>query len=271
VSTQGKILFVGDSHTYGYWHDSAKEFTHTWSKNNYAQIYATDIAESQCYVYALASAANEVYPKWIRYMMNIHSDISAVVLQTTYWDRWMMGSSTTFEFDELSLDHFTKICHRDNNVILYSDDTTVNYENIQWPDKVKFDYIKENNSFCPEYNGGGDWPGYAKNYMSTKFHHEILTHLTYEKYNKDIALIDSMCAAKDIPCYVWRINDRVEIPKTFDTFRDLTQTKVLRQPANMWIKENLNIDIDTMRLDGEHYNIEAHKLIAHNFIPELLK
>ena len=45
---------------------------------------------------------------------------------------------------------------------------------------------------------------------------------------------------------------------------------VIKKIVNKYIKENLNINIDTMMQDQEHYNVEAHKLIAHHFIPEVL-
>jgi hypothetical protein len=53
-------------------------------------------------------------------------------------------------------------------------------------------------------------------------------------------------------------------------YKPLNNIVHIETPADVWIKENLNIDIETMTLDEEHYNKEAHELIARHFIPEIL-
>jgi hypothetical protein len=100
-----------------------------------------------------------------------------------------------------------------------------------------------------------------------KFHTEIATHLKTEEYLKDIALID---AISNVPVYVWRINDKVQYPTRFDVYKKLDNIRVFDTPANVWLLENLNIDINTMMLDEEHYNEDAHRIIAQHFIPEIL-
>ena len=276
MSTQNNILFVGDSHSHGYASkatDSPTKWTVSkWGDNNYAEYYSRNIEDSQCYVYSSPGACNQIYPRWIRDMLNKHNDISAVVLQTTHWDRWQLAFSKHFGFDELAPDHFTQLHFQDESVVLYEDYFTQNYENVEWFDKVKFHQPHGAKAdLWPWHYKDNVWPGDEKPYFNTKFHHEVVTHLTHEQYSKDIALIDAMCAEKDIPCYIWRIIDGVEMPNNFNHYRNLTQTHVMHTPANIWIKENLNMDIETMKVDKVHYNNEAHKLIAKHFIPELLK
>ncbi len=100
-----------------------------------------------------------------------------------------------------------------------------------------------------------------------KFHTEVATHLKTEEYQKDIALID---AITNVPVYVWRINGKVQYPEKFDTYKNLDNVRVFDEPADSWLLKNLNIDIKDMMLDEEHYNEEAHRLIAQHFIPEVL-
>jgi hypothetical protein len=78
-----------------------------------------------------------------------------------------------------------------------------------------------------------------------------------------------MCAERDIPVYLWRINTRVDLPLT-NRFRDLQAIKIMETPANLWINEQLGVDIEDMKVDKEHYSLEAHTLIAHHFVPHLL-
>lgn len=261
------ILFIGDSHTSGYLTEG-DQFS-LWQENNYAQIYAEEIAKEQCYIYAYAGAPNQVYPRWIRHMLDKHQNISAVVIQSTYWDRWIMGTSSNFCFDELMPDFFTKTAKVADKYICY-DDHYMTPTNIEWSDKVKFFNDDTPNSKWPGDYPLNQWPGDHNPYYHTKFHHEILTHLTYENYARNVALIDAMCAERNIPCRIWRMTERVELPQRFDDYRKLTHTKAFRIPANYWVKENLNKDIESMKIDIEHYNKEAHSIIANHFIPEIL-
>jgi len=267
VQTQSNVLFLGDSHTAGYV-TSGDEYQ-LWQENNYAQIFAEELANGQCYIYGYSGAPNQVYPRWVRHMLNKHSNISAVVIQSTYWDRWLMGTSANIGFDQLSIDHFTNTVKVEEKYICY-DDNYLTDDNIEWSDKVKFFNDNRPNSNWPGAFPILEWPGDHNQYYHTKFHHELLTHLTCDTYVRNVALIDAMCAERNIPCFIWRINDRVELPDDANVYRILTHTNIFRMPANYWVLENLNIDIEQMKVDIEHYNKEAHTLLAKHFIPELL-
>jgi len=263
---QGNLLFVGCSHTNGFWQDPTTGDKHIWDDNNYAQIYAESLADQQCYIYSSSGAPNNKYPRWIKHVLNNHL-VSGIVIQSTYWDRWLMGNNTDLQFRQLDVDHFTRTYKEDEKYILYDDFNTKDYKAIEWNEKAKWESIGMYDEGYPELNGGYDWPGFDTNYMHMKFHTEVGTHLKHEEYCKDIALIDFM---SDVPVYVWRINDRVQFPDNFKTYSNLPNTKVFRTPANVWIQENLNINIEDMKLDEEHYTTEVHELIAKHFIPELL-
>lgn len=155
----------------------------------------------------------------------------------------------------------------EDKVIFYDDFNTTDYNFVEWFEKVKWESVGNYDEGCPEFNGGYDWIGFDTNYMHMKFHTDIATHLKTEEYLKDIALIDAMV---DVPVYVWRINDRAQRANRLDVYKPLNNIVHIETPADIWLKENLNIDIETMTLDEEHYNKEAHELIARHFIPEVL-
>jgi hypothetical protein len=268
---QGNLLFVGCSHTNGFWGGRNKEGTLdkvTWDTNNYAEIYAEELADSQCYIYSSAGACNSKYPRWIRHMLNTHKDISGVVMQSTYWDRWVMSADMKQHHRELDPGFFTKIEKTNDKVICYDDyNVDKDWHLVEWFEKIKWESIGNYTEGCPEFNGGYEWIGFDTNYMHMKFHTEVATHLKTEEYQKDIALID---AITNVPVYVWRINDKVQYPEKFDTYKNLDNVRVFDEPADSWLLKNLNIDIKDMMLDEEHYNEEAHRLIAQHFIPEVL-
>jgi hypothetical protein len=268
---QGNLLFVGCSHTNGFWGGRNKEGTLdkvTWDTNNYAEIYAEELADSQCYIYSSAGACNSKYPRWIRHMLNTHKDVSGVVMQSTYWDRWVMSADMKQHHRDLDPGFFTKIEKTNDKVICYDDyNVDKDWHLVEWFEKIKWESIGNYTEGCPEFNGGYEWIGFDTNYMHMKFHTEVATHLKTEEYQKDIALID---AITNVPVYVWRINDKVQYPEKFDTYKNLDNVRVFDEPADSWLLKNLNIDIKDMMLDEEHYNEEAHRLIAQHFIPEVL-
>lgn len=264
---QGNLLFVGCSHTNGYWYRKETNDKFVWDTNNYAQIYASQVAKDICYIYSSAGASNNKYPRWIRHILNIHPSVSGIVIQSTYWDRWTMANNTALEFKQTLPDYFVRKFKSEEKYILYDDFNTHDFKTIEWNEKVKWDSVGMYDEGYPDINGGYKWPGFDTNYMHMKFHTEVGTHLKHEEYCKDLSLISCM---SNVPIYLWRINERVQFPNKFDVFSELKNVKIFTTPANIWIKENLNIDIEKMKLDDEHYNTEAHDIIARHFIPELL-
>lgn len=267
---QGNLLFVGCSHTNGFWSERNKDGgldKIVADKNNYAEIYANELADERCYIYSSAGASNNKYPRWIRHMLNTHKDIKGIFLQSTYWDRWVMAADMKQHHRNLDPGYFTYLYKDTKNLMFYDDYNTKDYTLVEWFEKVKWESVANYDEGCPEFNGGYDWVGFDTSYMHMKFHTDIATHLKTEEYLKDIALIDAMV---DIPVYVWRINERAQRADKLDVYKDLDHVIHIETPASIWIKENLNIDIETMTLDEEHYNEDAHRLIAQHFIPEVL-
>lgn len=266
---QNKTLFVGDSHSGGYWAHSLDDpkFGDT---NCYARFYAKEI--NPCIVYADPGAPNSVYPRWISNMLKKYSSIDKIFIQTTHWDRWKMGYSKDIGFTQLPNEYFLTTHEDSEDFTLHTDFSTIDYSVVEWSDKIKFNgkNLIDGNQQWPQQWAPGSWPGDEQGYYKTVVHHQVLTHLVYEQYCKDIALIDAMCRERDIKVYIWRINDHVELPSNLNEFYNLTQTKLFTTSAQSWIKKNLNKDISKMLQDEVHYNQEAHEIIGTKFIPEVL-
>ena len=131
----GRTLFVGDSHSAGYWAHKIDE-TNFGSDNCYGRIYSQEIGP--CVVYADPGSPNSVYPRWISSMFRKYIDIDKVVIQTTHWDRWKMGHSNELGFTQLPNDYFLATHEEQENFVLHTDFSTVDYSIVEWSDKVKF-------------------------------------------------------------------------------------------------------------------------------------
>ena len=107
-------------------------------------------------------------------------------------------------------------------------------------------------------------------YMYLRMYHYSQTHLEQQDYIKDITFMDMLCRDKDIPLYVWNINDRCFIPNSVDGFyTNLTQTTFSKVDAINFLQHKTDKSLDCETLDGEHYNYYIHGLIAKDYIPFL--
>ena len=75
-----------------------------------------------------------------------------------------------------------------------------------------------------------------------------------------------MLKEKDIKWYLWTINERVYMPNNTDYFVPLSCVKA-PMSVERYLKETENLDIETdhYRIDGEHYIKEVHNKIATDY------
>jgi hypothetical protein len=70
--------------------------------------------------------------------------------------------------------------------------------------------------------------------------------------------------------HLWNINDRCFIPKeTTNFYTPLENTSVTDIDALSFIKQFSKKDLETEKVDSEHYNEHVHQLIAEHYIPYL--
>ena len=264
----GDILFVGDSHSHGYWSDGRDRFF--WQDNLYAKIYSRS-CPYDCYVYSTPGAPNSKYPRWIAMMLQRHPGIKTVVIQSTYHDRWLMSLNRDLDYADLALDYFTRHWGSDRNLHCYDDFNTLDYRHIEWSEKPDFTAVGFYEQGLPHFANGQSWPGHHSKYMHIKFHAEVIGHLTVQQYIKDITVIDAVCRQHDARAVLWRINQRTDAPPDINRFCDLTQVKIMHTAADQWLLTHRGQDINTMMLDIEHYDVQAHTLIAEHFMPEVIE
>ena len=118
----GRTLFVGDSHAAGYWCET-DETVHQW-EHNYGDCYSVE-NDKEVIVYALPGACNKKYPIWIKSVLDRYDDIDEIFVQSTYWNRWLMGASKKLEYgdgtkSDMFLDDRYK-CPNNDKIAYYTD------------------------------------------------------------------------------------------------------------------------------------------------------
>lgn len=260
----GKTLFIGCSHSMGYASELGKESL-VWQDNNYAEIYS-EIHNKEVIVMASAGCGNRLYPTFLAHALKEHDDIDEVFIQSTYWGRFPLAINPDLnEKSIFPLDFFIVkepqdsakvqryslgLCQQGKYLETYLKPETFDYD--------YFKYLKDTIPFVSEPD--------VRNtaHMYIRMWHYNLTHLEQQDYFKDITFIDMLCREKNLPVYLWNINDRCFIPKEVDGFyTSLKQTTIANTDAISFLGKQL----ENEKVDSEHYNYNIHKLIATEYIP----
>jgi len=265
-----RTLFIGDSHTTGYYQsDAGLEW---WTDANYAEIWAKE-NDKEVVIYAQPGACNKKYPIWLRAMFDYYKDIDEVFIQSTYWNRYLLACSRKLDVgDGMKANHFscgpnTPPATNDKNIHRWTDER-VSEDYVELVEQCRTELFEQFKGF--EYNELGttaEWGPFHEKYPYTKLWHESATHLQYREYCTDIYAIDNMCNDYGVDWYLWSMNDRVYMPDHLEFFGPLKRCHPVDISAQAWLIENENIDIETETTDGEHYPKSTHELIAKKFIP----
>lgn len=265
-------LFIGCSHTCGYQYLNKK--ASLWNENCYPLIYSKN-TDSEVVVYAETGVGNYSYPNYVQSVLQRHK-IDKIVIQSTYWNRYPIACSQSLDhnFDRYTIDCFIGNPIHKDNATLYSDcwindgilklnSKHLNFQKFKGFNLSIVDDNPENlNDVLAEIE--------SESYSYTKLWFETQTYIQYERYIRDLLIIDRLCEKNNIPCYLWRINDRMDMPDRFDLYGEFTNIKIEKESAETWIKNKFNIDIRDKTMDGEHYDKTVHELIANNFLKEKL-
>lgn len=262
----GRTVFLGDSHAAGYWVEP-DQTVHQWEHNygnSYSKEYNKDVV-----VYATPGACNKKYPIWLKSMLDRYDDVDEVFVQSTYWNRWLMGASKNLDYgDGTKSDMFLDdryVCPRNNKIKYFTDWRAVD-DFIEIPEQCRSELFEQfKGLYFDDDNLTPDWPPFHEKYPYTKLYNESLTHLQYRDYLSDMYIINALCKERGIKWYLWTMNERVYFPKHFDLFGPLSECTIATKSAETYLKETLNIQIEDDTLDGEHYPENTHRLIAINY------
>jgi hypothetical protein len=264
-----KILFIGDSHSMGYKDQNLDSNFCIWQENNYAEIYAKR-NNKQVVIMAAGGLGNREYVNFLAHALNTHNDISEVFIQSTYWGRFALAINPDLnekaifpldffidqhESSELITRYALGFVQQDRYLQAYAKPFAQDYDNSPYNKKTSHT-VQPSIRHLP--------------YLYVQMYHYLQTHLEQQDYFRDMLLCDTLCRRKNIKMHLWNINDRCFIPKeTTNFYAPLENTSVTDIDALSFIKQFSKKDLETEKVDSEHYNEYVHQLIAEHYIPYL--
>lgn len=264
----GRTLFIGCSHSMGFMDPGGDMGCRPWQENNYGEIYAREL-NKKVTIMASAGMGNREIPNFLAHALKTYDDIDEVFVQATYWGRFPIAFSPTLnEKDILPLDFFIDKVEESELIDKY--EIGLIQPGNYWQEYFKplpddFDhmpYVKETNP----YQNQPDMR--RSSFMYVQMWHYLQTHLEQQDFFKDFTLCDVLCHEKNIPLYIWPINNRIFLPEQLYSFyRPLTNTKIIKENAIEYLQKLTDIDLEKEKVDSEHYNYIVHHLIATKFIP----
>ena len=261
-----RTLFIGDSHSMGYvGHNSDAGGFDVWKENNYAEIYS-GIHNKSVVIMASSGCGNREYVNFLAYALKTYNDIDEVFIQSTYWGRFPLAINPDLdEKSTFSLDFFVEKNKCDSLIDRFSIGLVQKEKYLQAYAKPDFK-IPYDISTSPHKQ-----PIITRSsYMYVHSYHYLQTHLEQQDYFKDILLCDTLCHRNGLKLTLWNINDRCYIPKeTANFYSELLATTITNIDAVSYIKDTLKIDLETEKVDIEHYNKTAHEYIAKHYMPHL--
>jgi len=261
----GRTLFVGCSHSMGYWVKGEHTPPHKWQDNNYAEIYASK-NNKPVVIMASAGSGNRSYPRFVANAFKIYDDIDEVFLQTTYWGRFPIAINPDLDEKKIFPIDFFLQKEKSSDLIdryswnLYQDDARY-VEYYVKPETYDYEETPYN-IYTQPLVSEPDVRRSGAMYM--RMWHHSNTHLEQEDFFTYIAMCDMICKNNSVPLHVWNINDRCYLPKeTKNYYTDLTSTNIAQVSAEEYLKKYMEIDT----IDGEHYSLNVHDAIADRYIP----
>lgn len=270
-----RSLFIGDSHSHGYYEDKNNQ-VFGWGQANYAEIYS-ETNNKKTVIYSMPGACNKKYPAWVAYMLSYYNDIDEVFIQSTYWNRYLLAASKNADVGEdLPINHFSTgpndlKKHKNDKMIERWMDKRITENHVELVCQMQPENMEAFKGFeFKEDQYTPKFKPFHEKFCYTKLWHESATHLQHREYCGDLFIISNLCKAKGIPLYIWSVNNRVFMPKNnYQIFAPLDNCIFADISAQGYFLDKDGLDIEDTVVDGEHYPYSIHEKIAKEYIPYL--
>jgi len=267
-----RALFIGDSHTCGYWSHPTNQgpgsYTY-WNDNNYAEVYAKENNKPVA-IYAMAGVNNRVYTDWMKSMFDTYDDIDEVFLCMAPFNRFIIGFDGKLDDTVIPVNHFTtKMPSSDGFIDRYCD-LTIKDDNLQLFNKALSDDYNTFPGLDLDPQNGLKTPNIREhNFMQIKLFFDLNTFIEKRDFLLNVFTWDRMCHERGAKLYLFNVTDRLRYPQTFEYYGTLKSTILTRKAVEGFFKEK-HVDHTRYYLeDQEHYNKEYHTLIATKYLPWL--
>jgi hypothetical protein len=267
-----RSLFIGDSHTCGYWSHPTERgpgsYTY-WNDNNYSESYAKQNNKPTA-IYSMAGVTNRVYTDWLKSMFEQYDDIDEVFICLTAFNRFVLGFDDKLSDDVASVDHFSKKMESSDGFIDRYSDLTVSDKHIQLFNKPTYEDYDQFPGIDLDMDHGLTIPNLRKNtFMQVKLFFELNTFVEKRDFLLNVYAWDNICADHGAKLYLFNFTERLRFPKSFEYYGKLKTTTLSPLTVEKFFKDK-NIDHNNYLIeDKEHYNKFFHDLIAEKYIPWL--
>jgi hypothetical protein len=267
-----RALFIGDSHTCGYDTIPGKVgygSYSVWNDNNYGECYAEHF-QKKTSIYAIAGAANKIYPDWLRSMLDRYPEIDEVYILLASWNRFTLAFNETLSSDVIPVDYFTEKHNKEHTLVDFYHDVIFKDDRFQLLNKPTFEDYKKMSEISFDYKNGLTKPDLRKDsFMTVKTFFDLNTHIEQREFFKDVYTMDNMCHDHGCKLYFFNMTDRVQFPSTFDFYGKLKTAKVAPETVETFFRKRFIDHTKYFMPDQEHYNRAYHELIATTYIPWL--
>ena len=282
-----RLAAIGCSHTAGYHVSNAPEenvllteenwpFSGRWQDNNWAEEYINS-KNADGVIFARIGNGWYEYSEWLDFLFKKYNDITEVIVQNTYWNRFRVTSINPPDYEhmiplEALYKHETTKgridCWTKNVEVKDSDDP--NYRVIDAPHQIRAkDYVNTVN-IDVQYHPRFQWiePDLRRiTYMEGKTWLEIMSLKSQRDWLKEIYILQTLCKENNAELKLFGLNKWTWIPSKMKDYFNFDSIQVATDSVDDWFTQNKRIDIQKHTVDDEHYSKEIHRAIALEYLP----
>ena len=282
-----RIAAIGCSHTAGYHVSNAPEenvllteenwpFSGRWQDNNWAEEYINS-KNADGVIFARIGNGWYEYSEWLDFLFKKYNDITEVIVQNTYWNRFRVTSINPPDYEHMiPLDalykHETTKGRIDcwTKTVEVKDSDNPNYRVIDAPHQIRAkDYVNTVN-IDVQHHPRFQWnePDLRRiTYMEGKTWLEIMSLKSQRDWLKEIYILQTLCKENNAELKLFGLNKWTWIPSKMKDYFNFDSIQVATDSVDDWFTQNKRIDIQKHTVDDEHYSKEIHRAIALEYLP----
>lgn len=264
-----RTAVIGCSHSAGYQFPPPDGIHDRWNDNNWAEIYINNQNKDGA-IFACPGRGWYDYSERLAYLFKKYNDIDEVIVQQTYWNRFRFGFSTPCFYENIiPLDaHMMQEETKGNidcyNIAMWNDElksfdggriTLAGDYAIQPTVSMKFDPF---DLIEPNLQQEG--------YQRLKSWYEVMTVVNQRQFFKEVYLWNTMCKENNAVLKIFAMNDQTWLPKDLNMIGNI-QADVSEKTVLQFLLTKG--ELEEFVVDDEHFNLEAHTLIANEYIPNM--
>lgn len=265
-----RTAVIGCSHSAGY--SYGKHERDRWNDNNWAEYYINNQGKDGV-IFACPGRGWYDYSERLAFLFKKYNDIDEVIIQQSYWNRFRVTWTNPC--------HFENITPLDSNMLLEETKGKIDCYNIGiWNDEAKsFDtgMITVKGDYVVPPTIGFEMAPFIltdpnlqqEGYQRIKAWYELMSTTNQRAFFKEVKLWNTLCKEHNASLKIFAINENTWLPKDLNMLGDCSYGKVSSKTVHEFLSDKA--DLNSFTIDDEHFNEEAHKLIASEFIPQIEK